>query len=52
MSPPARKLDPWTLLLWLGLAAVSLVALYRPTPGPAADYIGPDVTDIFARQCL
>ncbi|MCS3613622.1 rod shape-determining protein RodA [Salinibacter ruber] len=52
MSPPVRKLDPWTLLLWLGLAAVSLVALYSTTHGPAAEYIGPGVQDNFARQFL
>ena len=52
MSPPARKLDPWTLLLWLGLAAVGLVALYSTTHGPAAEYIGPGVQDNFARQFL
>ncbi|WP_103020403.1 rod shape-determining protein RodA [Salinibacter altiplanensis] len=52
MKAPSWKLDPWTLLLWIGLVAVSLVALYSITHGPAAEYIGQGAQSNFARQFL
>jgi len=52
MNAPTWKLDPWTLLLWIGLAAVSLVALYSTTHGPAAEYVSQGVQSNFVRQFL
>jgi rod shape determining protein RodA len=47
-----RKLDPWTLLLWGGLVATGLVALYSTTHGPAVEYLSASVRDNFSRQLL
>ncbi len=52
MKAPTWKLDPWTLLLWLGLVAVSLVALYSTTHGPAAEYVSQGIQSNFVRQFL
>ena len=52
MKSLLRKLDPWTLLLWGGLVAASLVALYSITHGPAVDYLSEGVRDNFSRQLL
>jgi rod shape determining protein RodA len=45
-----RKLDYPTLLGWLGLVAVGLVALYSTTHGPAAEQMTASVQDNFYRQ--
>ena len=47
-----RKLDPWTLLLWGGLVAAGLMALYSITRGPAVEYLSGSVRDDFSRQFL
>ena len=52
MKNSSWKLDPWTLLLWGGLVAASLVALYSITHGPAVDYLSGSVRDNFSRQLL
>jgi rod shape determining protein RodA len=52
MNNSSWKLDPWTLLLWGGLVAASLVALYSITHGPAVDYLSGSVRDNFSRQLL
>jgi rod shape determining protein RodA len=52
MNNSSWKLDPWTLLLWGGLVAASLVALYSITHGPAVDYLSGSVQDNFSRQLL
>ena len=44
--------DPWTLLTWVALVGVGLVALYSTTHGPAADYLGSGVRDNFYRQMV
>src|SRR6056297_1918403 len=44
--------DPWTLLTWVALVGVGLVALYSTTHGPAADYLGRGVRDNFYRQMV
>jgi rod shape determining protein RodA len=52
MNNSSWKLDPWTPLLWGGLVAASLVALYSITHGPAVDYLSGSVRDNFSRQLL
>ncbi len=46
------KLDPWTLLLWAGLAVAGLLALYSTTHGPAVEYLSASVQDNFYRQLM
>jgi rod shape determining protein RodA len=50
MQNSSWKLDPWTLLLWVGLVSAGLLALYSSTHGPAVDYLSESVQDNFARQ--
>ena len=45
-----RNLDVWTLLLWVALCAVGLVAIYSTTHGPAAAQMAESVSDNFYRQ--
>jgi rod shape determining protein RodA len=50
MQNSSWKLDPWTLLLWVGLVSAGLLALYSSTHGPTVDYLSESVQDNFARQ--
>ncbi len=52
MQNSSWKPDPWTLLLWGGLVATGLVALYSITHGPAVEYLSEGVRDNFSRQLL
>ncbi|PSQ98600.1 MAG: rod shape-determining protein RodA [Bacteroidetes bacterium SW_11_64_17] len=52
MQNSTWKLDPWTLLLWVALVSVGLVALYSTTHGPAVEYLSASVQDNFTRQLL
>ena len=52
MRSSNQTLDVWTLLTWLALVAIGLVALYSTTHGPAADYLSQSVRDNFYRQLL
>ena len=45
-----RNLDYWTLLAWLALVGVSLVAIYSTTHGPAAKFMLESVRNNFVRQ--
>jgi rod shape determining protein RodA len=47
-----QNLDAWTLLTWLALVAVGLLALYSTTHGPAAEYLSQSVRDNFYRQLM
>jgi rod shape determining protein RodA len=44
------SLDVWTILTWLALCAVGLVAIYSTTHGPAAAQMAESVSDNFYRQ--
>ena len=50
MQNSTWKLDPWTLLLWGGLVAAGLMALYSITRGPAVEYLSGSVRDDFSRS--
>ncbi|PSQ85803.1 MAG: rod shape-determining protein RodA [Bacteroidetes bacterium QS_3_64_15] len=52
MQNSTWKPDPWTLLLWGGLVAAGLMALYSITRGPAVEYLSESVRDDFSRQFL
>ena len=45
-----RNLDYWTLLAWSALVAVSLVAIYSTTHGPASEFMVVSVRNNFVRQ--
>jgi len=45
-----RTFDVWTLLAWLALVGVGLVAIYSTTHGPAAEYMSASVQNNFFRQ--
>jgi len=47
-----QTLDLWTLLVWLALVGVGLVALYSTTHGPAAEHLSASVRDNFFRQLM
>ena len=47
-----RNLDYMTLLAWMGLVGVGLVAIYSTTHGPAAEYLSQTVRDNFYRQLM
>jgi rod shape determining protein RodA len=47
-----QNLDLPTLLTWLLLVGVGLVALYSTTHGPAAEYLSENVQDNFYRQFI
>lgn len=45
-----RNLDYLTILSWMGLVAIGLVAIYSTTHGPAAEYLLESVQRNFERQ--
>ena len=45
-----QSLDLWTLLTWMALCTVGLVAIYSTTHGPAAAQMAESVSDNFYRQ--
>jgi rod shape determining protein RodA len=45
-----RNLDYWTILAWLALVGVGLVAIYSTTHGPAASQMAESVQNNFYRQ--
>lgn len=45
-----RNLDYLTILSWMGLVAIGLVAIYSTTHGPAAEYLLESVQKNFERQ--
>ncbi len=47
-----QNLDAWTLLTWVALVAIGLLALYSTTHGPAAEYLSQGVRDNFYRQLM
>lgn len=47
-----QNLDIWTVLAWLVLVGMGLVALYSTTHGPASEYLSESVRDNFYRQVL
>jgi len=47
-----QTLDLWTVVLWMVLVGVGLLALYSITHGPAAEHLSASVRDNFYRQCM